>query len=53
MGIENAQPNEIGSWGGYNLVQSIIASTDRSGGGILTSYILFWHFKWKIRLSAL
>lgn len=41
MGIENAQPNEIGSWGGYNLVQSIIASTDRSGGGILTSYILF------------
>ena len=39
-GIENPQPNEIKSWGGYNLIQSIIASSDRSGGGILTSYIL-------------
>lgn len=26
MGIENSQLNEIRAWGGYNLVQSIIAS---------------------------
>ena len=48
MVFENAQRNEIRSWEGYNLVQSIIASTDRSRGGILTSYIL----KLKICLSA-